>query len=137
MPNAADPLAADLPVADTVRNALVEARERLRNLYGDRLHRLILYGSQARGDARPNSDVDLALVLEGPVDSYEASKQTSLITISIAGNHGVYISPLHLSQKEFANERQPIVEAVRQDGIDLLSPSDDPSPTADTTTTAS
>jgi predicted nucleotidyltransferase len=52
----------------SVRHALDEVRKRLTELYGDRLVRLVLYGSQARGDAHPESDVDVLVVLKGPVN---------------------------------------------------------------------
>ena len=32
-------------------------------LYGDRLERAVLFGSRARGDARPDSDYDVAVFL--------------------------------------------------------------------------
>jgi predicted nucleotidyltransferase len=42
----------------------------LRELYGERFHGLLLYGSYARGDAREGSDVDLLLLLKGPVNPF-------------------------------------------------------------------
>ncbi|QHV97025.1 nucleotidyltransferase domain-containing protein [Spirosoma endbachense] len=40
-----------------------EVRQALTELYGDRLDRVILFGSYARGDFRPESDVDYMVVL--------------------------------------------------------------------------
>src|SRR3954447_24958208 len=40
----------------------------LRDLYGERFRGLLLYGSYARGTAWEGSDVDLLLLLAGPVD---------------------------------------------------------------------
>jgi len=37
----------------------IALRDNLLNIYGDRLAHLILFGSQARGDAQPDSDLDL------------------------------------------------------------------------------
>jgi predicted nucleotidyltransferase len=37
----------------------------LARLYGPRLERVILFGSRARGDARPDSDWDIAVILKG------------------------------------------------------------------------
>lgn len=50
-----------------IQPLLTDLRAALEELYGDRLVRLVLYGSQARGDAHDESDVDVLVVLEGPV----------------------------------------------------------------------
>lgn len=39
----------------------------LSDLYGDRLTELVLFGSQARGDAEEGSDIDILVVLKGEV----------------------------------------------------------------------
>ncbi len=42
-------------------------KERLEDVYGDRLQGIVLYGSEARGEAEPDSDIDLLVLLKGPV----------------------------------------------------------------------
>ena len=64
--------AAVLP--ERLRGPLREAQQRLQAMYGDRLRRVILYGSQARGDAREDSDIDVLVVLDGPFDLYQETK---------------------------------------------------------------
>ena len=39
----------------------------LRDAYGDRLQGIVLYGSEARGEAAADSDIDLLVLLNGPV----------------------------------------------------------------------
>lgn len=56
------PKALDLAAApDYLRQAV----ERLRAAFGDNLVGVALYGSRARGDARPDSDVDLLMIAHG------------------------------------------------------------------------
>ncbi|UHG92034.1 nucleotidyltransferase domain-containing protein [Spirosoma oryzicola] len=43
-----------------------EVKQALTELYGDRLNRVILYGSYARGDFHAESDVDYLVVLNDP-----------------------------------------------------------------------
>lgn len=51
-------------VNESVRSRI---RAALTALYGTRLRGIVLYGSEARGEARPDSDIDLFVLLEGPV----------------------------------------------------------------------
>jgi uncharacterized protein len=46
---------------------LSEIKRRLQAAFGDRFHGVVLYGSEARGNAREDSDIDLLMLLEGPI----------------------------------------------------------------------
>jgi hypothetical protein len=53
------------PLSDPV---LVRFRAALDALYGDRIERVVLFGSRARGDAREDSDYDIAVFLRDLTD---------------------------------------------------------------------
>lgn len=57
-------VALPLDAMEIARNVAVE----LRTLYGERLETVMIFGSWARGDAHPESDIDLLVVLDN-VDS--------------------------------------------------------------------
>jgi uncharacterized protein len=46
-------------------------RAALDALYGDRIERVVLFGSRARGDAREDSDYDVAVFLKGLADRWQ------------------------------------------------------------------
>ncbi|MBI4906368.1 MAG: nucleotidyltransferase domain-containing protein [Acidobacteria bacterium] len=58
---------------------LSDLRRGLSDLYGDRLVQLILFGSRARGDARPDSDYDILLVFRDQPDLAVETERTCCV----------------------------------------------------------
>ncbi len=52
----------------------------LQDTYGDRLQGVVLYGSEARGEAEPDSDIDLLVLLKGPIELWN-DIQTSVYAL--------------------------------------------------------
>ena len=102
-----------------VRAALSEAKARLEALYGDRLDRIILYGSHARGDARADSDVDLLVVLRGDYESYAEGSRISTIRLSLSLRHEVDVSMQPYSTTEAEDLVNPFMYNVADAGVAL------------------
>ncbi len=63
------------------RNLLLQRiKDALQKAFGDRFRGLVLYGSEARGTAAPDSDIDLLVLLTGPI---QLGKDISTITRAI------------------------------------------------------
>lgn len=58
-----------------LNSILQKCKETLSQYYGPRLKGIILYGSAARGDALPLSDIDLLILLSAPVDYFAELRQ--------------------------------------------------------------
>ena len=93
------------------------ARSELSRLLGDRLHLLLLYGSQARAEATAGSDIDLVVVIAGAFDYGELIEQTSPLMGALSLEHDVVISRAFVSQERFEREASPFVLNVRREGI--------------------
>lgn len=74
----------------------------LRELYGQRFQGLLLFGSYARGEADEGSDVDLLLLLDGPVNAAREILRVQPIKVPIALEAEVTLSivPVSLEQYE-------------------------------------
>ncbi|MFZ2087820.1 MAG: nucleotidyltransferase domain-containing protein [Desulfobaccales bacterium] len=100
-----------------LKRILKELRLRLEALYGERLVRLSLYGSQARGESTPGSDIDVLVVLEGPVSPCAEIARTVNDVAEICLNHGVVIACVFVSQEAYEHEQSPLLLNVRQQEI--------------------
>ncbi len=112
-----------MPVPPTLparlRRPLHEARARLEALYGERLRRVILYGSYARGEAHTESDVDVLVVLDGPVESYAEIKRTVGIETDLLDRYEILFSFQHYTESEVQARWNPFMQNVREEGIEL------------------
>ena len=81
----------------------------------------ILYGSEARGDARPDSDIDLLVLLEGEKRDFKREDEIISPLYDIELETGVIISPMMLLRKDWENRpfRTPFYINVVNEGIVL------------------
>ena len=103
----------------SLRIALAEARQRLAALYGERLRRVVLFGSQARGDARPESDVDVLVVLEGPFNLYEETKRLAWLGIDLFERYRLDFSFKPYAETDYEDVRRPFMRNVHSEGVEL------------------
>lgn len=94
-----------------------EFRSGLERLYGPRLIKVILFGSRARQDARPDSDIDLLVVLRGPVNPYQELDRVSDFKSALCLKHDVVISSVYFSEEDFRSEQSPLLLNVRREGV--------------------
>jgi uncharacterized protein len=80
-----------------------------------RVKKVVLYGSRARGDARVNSDWDVAVFVNGSVAARDA-RALSYIGSDLFFDRGWNIHPVVLPARREA-EDSFFLRAVRRDGI--------------------
>ncbi len=104
-------------MTDQVRTILRILKERLGAIYGPRLSRVLLYGSQARGDAGPGSDVDVLVVLHGDVQPCEEISRTSKDVAAVSLDYDVLVACTFVSEDKFRSWGSPFLLNVRRDGV--------------------
>ena len=101
----------------TREELLKEIKTRLSKVHGKRLQGVVLYGSEARGTAGPDSDIDVLVLLEGPVD-YMQDLQTNIKTLyplSLEIERPISAKPIETS--EYESVECPLYQRAHQEGI--------------------
>ncbi len=96
---------------------LATLRRELARTLGDQMQAVILYGSRARGEASPDADIDVLIVLQGDFDYGDMLKRTSPIISTLSLDNEVVISRAFISAERYQRERSPFILNVRREGV--------------------
>lgn len=97
---------------------LMRFRAAVREIYGKRVERVVLFGSRARGDAKPDSDYDIAVFIRNPSSFYGESGQLAANTTDILDDTGAVISAMPFPAGSYL-DRTGFMHELRRDGLDL------------------
>ncbi|MEP0885687.1 nucleotidyltransferase domain-containing protein [Trichocoleus sp. ST-U3] len=106
-------------MSEKLKAILAELRSRFEEIYSDRLVNIVLFGSQARGDADADSDIDVLVVLKGQVQPGEEIKRTSHISATLSLQYDEVISCLFMDEHRFTHRNGPLLRNIRKEGIPL------------------
>ena len=98
---------------------LTRFRATLDEIYGPRLERVMLYGSRARGDARDDSDYDVAVFLRDMPDRIAELYRLADLSTAILDETGAFIHAMAYPAGFYNDPRMPLMHAIRAEGIDL------------------
>ena len=96
---------------------LTEVRAGLEQLYGPRLRGVYLYGSYARGEADPESDLDILVVLDDYERYGREVDRTGELGSRLSLKHGVSISKVFLRERDWLSGDSPFVANVREEAV--------------------
>lgn len=118
----APPDFAQLTLAANDRAAVLEAA----GILADHLpvERVVLYGSKARGDDRPDSDIDLLILTSRALSVAEGFQVTDLLQ-PVQHRHHCIISPLRLTAEEWYHGVYQVLgirHEIDREGIDVPLP---------------
>ena len=97
----------------------LQCKQILEHYYGEQFQGMILYGSYARGDYHPDSDVDVLIVLRGEVKPTREIDRISDRVADICLEHNVLIATFPVSEEWLSQRKSPLFENVRKEGVPL------------------
>ena len=108
-------------LTDRERQVAIEFLKRVRQRFDGQLVSAVLFGSRARGEAEPDSDMDVLVVMSSA--DPEVRKEIRYLAVEVWLEHGIYLSTRVWSQAHWRKleELQTLLyQNIRRDGINLF-----------------
>ena len=109
-----------MALTKTEKAMLEQFKDNLKKILGDRFVELMLFGSKARGDDRPDSDIDVLVIVT--TDDWRIRDKVYEIATEILLQADVCISPKVLSKNKFDQinkEGTSFIHNVSKDAITI------------------
>ena len=94
-----------------------QVRSELEKLYGERLRGVYLYGSAARDQLTPDSDIDIAVILDKVKSSYEEIEYTGQLGSDVSLEYDTLVTFLFVCEDDYKKGRFSIHRAIKKEGI--------------------
>ena len=111
---------ADRTMVTTRQQALdiaAKARRGLEQLYGRRLRGVYLYGSAARDQLTPDSDIDIAVILDEITTSFDEHERVSQLGADLSLDHDTVVLFFFATEPDFQRGRFAIHRAIKREGV--------------------
>ena len=91
----------------------------LKRLYGTKFRALRVFGSCARNEERPDSDIDVALVLEDFVSPWDEIKRSGEVVARFCLENDVVISVIPVREHDWAEAKTCFMRTLHREGVRL------------------
>lgn len=102
-----------------LQTILAATKRGLQKLYGPRLKGVVLYGSYARGAATPDSDIDVAVILDDYLQIGQEIYRSAALASRICLRFDTLVALLPVREREWLTDDSPLMLNVRQEGVPL------------------
>jgi len=104
--------------SNTSNLVIARFRNAVAEIYGARIERVVLFGSRARGDAREDSDYDIAVFLPDLEDRAHDMDLLAYVSTDVLYDLGAVVHAMPYLASAY-NDGSPLMREIRRDGIDL------------------
>jgi predicted nucleotidyltransferase len=105
----------------TREEILSTIKERLQDAFGERYRGAVLYGSEARGEAQPDSDFDVLVLLDGPmkleVDMMTAISAVYPLQLEIIKTSDRTIHTMPVDVSDYEAQKDLLYREAKAEGI--------------------
>ena len=105
---------------ENVSSIIYKFSQELKQILGDNLAKVIVYGSYARGDYRDNSDVDIMISVKMSDEEIKAVKNDIYnLAFDVEMSTGIELAPIIKNEKQYEYwvDTLPFYRNVRNEGM--------------------
>ena len=108
-------------ITEKEQQAAKDFLEKVRQRFDGQLLSAVLFGSRARGEAEPDSDMDILVVMAS--DDLKTREEIRYLAVEVLLDHDIYLSTRVWSEAhwhELARLQTELYRNICRDGIDIL-----------------
>jgi len=107
---------------NAIENVLSQYTKELQKIYDIHLKSIILYGSYARGDFMPDSDIDIMILVDlSDIEIKKYSEKLSRLTFDINLDNDLLLMPIvkNIDHFQYWVKTYPFYSNVKKEGVPL------------------
>ena len=108
------------PLSEPVKLTLSSCQQNLRQHYSSKLRALILYGSAAKQQLTPHSDLDLLVLLDPPLDYFQKLRTIVNLLYPLQLHASHWISAKPAATNEFEQGLIQLYRNIHEEGISVF-----------------
>ena len=101
------------PIKDLLQELKIELKKR----YGNKLRKIMLFGSYARGEYRSDSDIDIAVILADFPHACAEIERTGDIVSALSLKFDTLISLVPIKEKDWEKRKTTLILNIKRDGM--------------------
>ena len=102
---------------EKIKSLINQLKTQLVKMYGERIKKIILYGSYVRGEATRDSDIDILVLVDESLNPFEVRESISDLLYDILLDEGELISVIAVPEDLFENYNSPFMLNVKKEGL--------------------
>jgi len=100
-----------------IKTLVSRIKVHLIKMYGGKIKKVILYGSYVRGEATRDSDIDILVLIDQPLNPFEVRESLSDLLFDILLEEGELVSVIAVPEHLYENYNSPFMLNVRKEGL--------------------
>jgi len=102
---------------EKIKNLINQIKAHLIKMYGERIKKVILYGSYVRGQATRDSDIDILVLADQSLNPFEVRESLSDLLFDILLEEDELVSVIAVSEDFFENYNSPFMLNAKKEGV--------------------